>query len=75
MYLYHSKLFLVNDRSFLPAWSPALRTGEIWNNWIEFDLLTVAKITAIKVGNSANIGGETFRPPEEIMIQVGDSSK
>ncbi len=58
---------------FPTAWSPALRSGDIWHHWLEFDFLAVAKIARVRVENQVNIAGEEFRPPVRVMVQSSDS--
>ena len=53
------------------AWSPAppppATSGT--TGW-EFDFLAVVQISQVKVGSSVNIGGEQFRPPTRVMVQM-----
>jgi hypothetical protein len=49
------------------VWSPAIRTGYGWKQYLEFDFLTQARITKLVVGKPAD-----FRTAKKVLVQVGD---
>ncbi len=55
------------------VWSPALRTGKAWREYLLFDFLTVARINKIKIAKTESLNGNSYRPPEEITFEVSNT--
>ncbi len=56
----------VKDPSLGLVWSPAIRTGAVRNEYLEFDFLAKARINRIRVGTPSD-----YRIARRVMIQVG----
>ena len=59
---------------FFQVWSPALRYGSEYKNYIEFDFLIVARINQVYIGtNEYPIGGDLYRTAKKVLIEAATS--
>ena len=55
------------------AWSPALRTGQGWQDYLTFDFLDVARINRIHIGTNEVVNSRRFRPATKVMLQISST--
>lgn len=69
------KLHLTHIKVLFQVWSPALRTGTGWQEYLQFDFGTIARLNRVKIDTPPNgdIDGKTFIGVESIKIEVTDS--
>ena len=58
---------------FITVWSPALRTGTGWGEYLLFDFLATARLNGVRIGNKENINGKTYRVATSVKIEVSMS--
>lgn len=54
-------------------WSPALRTGTEWHDYLIFDLKKLTRISKVHVGTPASSAGNDLRKIETIRVEAGIS--
>ncbi len=47
--------------AFNSAWSPAVRLGDEWRNYLEFDLGVVARVSRLTIGQPSTVGTDPVR--------------
>ena len=67
---------LCRDNVSLTVWSPALRSLGTWQEYLEFDFLTLARIGSVHIGGSA--GGLTqatdvYRAAKRVRVEAAES--
>lgn len=61
-----------NALSSTLAWSPALRTGKGWREYLLFDFLAVARLNWVKVGTPKTINGKSYRVAADVIIETSN---
>jgi hypothetical protein len=58
---------------FFQAWSPALRDGIGWQEYLTFSFNSTARISALRIGTPTSIGNKNFRSVFKVRIEVSSN--
>ena len=55
------------------AWSPALRDGSLWNEYLKFNLGGTARVTGIMIKSPALLNGISYRAISKVRIEASSN--